>query len=126
MRNPKRIKPYCDALASIWGAVPDWRLGQFMWNIIRYYEEQGKDPFYMEDEEFLAGMITFLNEMRDEPKRKNGWEIGDKIRIIRMSSEPQYTGREGIVEYIDDAGQIHGSWGGCALIPGEDVWEVLG
>ena len=52
-------------------------------------------------------------------------KVGDKIRIIDMSGEPQYTGREGIVEYIDDAGQIHGSWGGCALIPGEDVWEII-
>lgn len=52
-------------------------------------------------------------------------KIGDKIRIIYMSGEPQYTSKEGTVEYIDDAGQIHGSWGGCALIPGEDVWEVI-
>ena len=52
-------------------------------------------------------------------------KVGDKIRIIDMSGEPQYTGREGIVEYIDDAGQIHGSWGGCALIPGKDVWEII-
>jgi len=52
-------------------------------------------------------------------------KIGDKIRIIYMSGEPQYTGKEGIVEYIDDAKQIHGSWGGCALIPGEDEWEII-
>lgn len=52
-------------------------------------------------------------------------KIGDKIRIIIMQGEPQYTGREGIVEYIDDAGQIHGTWGGCALIPSEDVWEII-
>lgn len=52
-------------------------------------------------------------------------KIGDKIRIIEMSGEPQYTEREGTVEYIDDAGQIHGTWGGCALIPDEDKWEVV-
>lgn len=52
-------------------------------------------------------------------------KIGDKIRIIHMSGEPRYTGKEGIVEYIDDAGQIHGSWGGCALIPDEDSWELI-
>jgi len=52
-------------------------------------------------------------------------KVGDKIRIIYMSGEPQYTGKEGIVEYIDDAKQIHGSWGGCALIPGEDEWEII-
>ena len=52
-------------------------------------------------------------------------KVGDKIRIINMSGEPEYAGREGIVEYIDDAGGIHGSWGGCALIPDEDDWEVI-
>ena len=51
-------------------------------------------------------------------------KIGDKIRIVVMQGEPQYTGREGIVQYIDDAGGIHGSWGGCALLEG-DVWEII-
>lgn len=52
-------------------------------------------------------------------------KIGDKIRIIYMKGEPQYAGREGVVEYIDDMKQIHGSWGGCALIPESDLWEVV-
>ena len=52
-------------------------------------------------------------------------KIGDKIRIINMEGEPQYTDKEGIVKYIDDAKQIHGTWGGCALIPEEDEWEVI-
>ena len=52
-------------------------------------------------------------------------KVGDKIRIVIMQGEPQYTGKEGTVKYIDDAGQIHGSWGGCALIPNEDVWEII-
>jgi len=51
-------------------------------------------------------------------------KIGDKIRIIEMSGEPQYTGKEGTVKYIDDAGGIHGSWGGLALLEG-DVWEII-
>ena len=52
-------------------------------------------------------------------------KIGDKIRIIEMKDEPQYSGREGVVKYIDDAGQIHGTWGGCALIPGLDKYVVI-
>lgn len=52
-------------------------------------------------------------------------KIGDKIRIIYMDGEPQYTGKEGIVRTIDDAGQIHGTWGGCALISGIDSYEVV-
>lgn len=52
-------------------------------------------------------------------------KVSNKIRIIEMNGEPQYTGKEGTVEYIDDAGQIHGTWGGCALIPNEDEWVIV-
>lgn len=52
-------------------------------------------------------------------------KVGDKIRIIHMDGEPQYTDAEGIIDRIDDAGQIHGSWGGCALIPGVDEYERI-
>ncbi len=47
-------------------------------------------------------------------------KVGDKIRINYMVGEPQYSGKIGVVKYIDDAGQIHGTWGGCALIDGDD------
>ena len=52
-------------------------------------------------------------------------KVGDKIRIINMKGEPQYTNKIGVVYYVDDLGQIHGSWGGCALIPEEDEFELL-
>lgn len=52
-------------------------------------------------------------------------KIGNKIRIIKMAGEPQYDGKEGIVDLIDDAGQIHGTWGGCALIPDVDEFEEI-
>ena len=51
--------------------------------------------------------------------------VGDTIRIIEMQGEPQYTGREGVVRSIDDMGQLHGSFGGLALIPGEDQFELI-
>ena len=41
--------------------------------------------------------------------------IGDTIRIDYMEGEPHYTGKVGTVTYIDDIGQIHGTWGGCAV-----------
>ena len=52
-------------------------------------------------------------------------KIGDKILIISMSGEPQYSGVIGTVIHVDDMGQIHGTWGGCALIPGVDIYEVI-
>ena len=52
-------------------------------------------------------------------------KVGDKIRIIRMEEEPEYDNRTGVVEFIDDLGQLHGTWGGCALIPGIDAFEII-
>jgi len=52
-------------------------------------------------------------------------KIGDKIKILYMDGEPQYTNKEGEVTLIDDAGQIHGTWGGCAIIPEIDEFEVI-
>ena len=52
-------------------------------------------------------------------------KVGDKVRIIYMEGEPQYTGKVGIVIHIDSIGQIHGTWGGCAIIPESDEYEVV-
>lgn len=52
-------------------------------------------------------------------------KVGDKIKIISMNGEPQYTGKVGVVDFIDDMGQIHGTWGGCAIIPGVDEYEII-
>lgn len=52
-------------------------------------------------------------------------KVGDRIRIISMGGEPQYEGKEGTVEFIDDAGQIHGTWGGCAIIPEADEFIII-
>ena len=52
-------------------------------------------------------------------------KVGDWIRIIYMDEEPIYEGKEGEVKHIDALGQIHGTWGGCALIPGVDSYEIV-
>lgn len=53
------------------------------------------------------------------------YKVGQKIRIIRMKGEPQYSGKVGVIEKIDDIGQLHGTWGGLAVIPLEDQIEIL-
>ena len=50
-------------------------------------------------------------------------KIGDEVIILNMKGEQFYSGRTGTVELIDDAGQIHGTWGGCALIEETDNWR---
>ena len=51
--------------------------------------------------------------------------VGDIIKIWNMAGEPNYKGRVGIVKHIDDRGQLHGTWGGCAVIIGIDHIEVI-
>lgn len=51
--------------------------------------------------------------------------VGRKIRITWMKDEPNYCGRVGVINYVDDLGQLHGSWGGLAVIPGEDSFEFV-
>ena len=51
--------------------------------------------------------------------------IGAKVAIVEMNKEPNYVGKYGTIIHIDDIGQIHGSWGGCALIPELDVYLII-
>ena len=51
--------------------------------------------------------------------------IGKQIMIVEMKKEPEYTGKKGVVTHIDDIGQIHGTWGGCAIIPDIDKYIVF-
>ena len=53
------------------------------------------------------------------------FKIGDKIRIIDMNGEDHYNGRKGVIEYIDGLDQLHGTWGDLAIIPEEDLIEVI-
>lgn len=53
------------------------------------------------------------------------FNVGMKIRIIKMEGEPHYDGREGVIKYIDDMKQLHGSWGGLAIQPENDEIEII-
>lgn len=51
---------------------------------------------------------------------------GMKVRIIHLDGEDnRYDGKEGVIEYVDAIGQLHGSWGGLAIIPDVDEFEVI-
>ena len=65
---------------------------------------------------------------------------GTKLRIVNMKhttapsaafpdgidhQAKENAGRVGDVTFIDDAGQIHGTWCGLALIPGQDQFEII-
>ena len=54
-------------------------------------------------------------------------KVGDKIRIIYMEDPcaNKYIGRTGEVTYIDSMNQLHGTWGGLAIIPEIDTFEII-
>lgn len=64
-----------------------------------------------------------------EKKIVRGTSVGDTVRITKLDDPyipmGSYVGREGVVESIDSMNQLHGTWGGLALIPGEDDWVVI-
>lgn len=54
------------------------------------------------------------------------YKIGMHVRIKEMRDEPGYAGKVGLIESIDDLGQLHGTWGGLAIVPEVDdfiAWE---
>lgn len=55
-------------------------------------------------------------------------KVGTNVRILEMDDRlrgAEYEGKTGTVEYIDDMGQLHGTWGGLAIIPEIDTIQVL-
>ena len=56
----------------------------------------------------------------------NTYKTGQKIRIIHLKNENDaYDGRTGTITHIDSMGQLHGTWGGLAIIPEEDDFEII-
>ena len=60
------------------------------------------------------------------------FKVGDRIRIIRMDGEPEYSGREGVIEHIShayenegDPEEFHGTWGWLAVQPERDTIEII-
>lgn len=70
MRDPKRIKKFCDRLAKAWeSAVPDWRFGQLICNILGGY-----DPFFVEDDDMINGIEKYLGVHKEETKEEGSGE----------------------------------------------------
>lgn len=59
--------------------------------------------------------------------KARGIKVGDRIRIIELKDDPNtsYNGREGEIEFIDSMGQLHGTWGGLAVLVGVDRFTQL-
>lgn len=71
MRDPKRIKKFCDELAEIWeNQCPDWRFGQLICNVIG--EEIKRDPFYIEEGEMMESFRRFFHLSEGSNENGNG------------------------------------------------------
>ena len=59
-------------------------------------------------------------------QKESPYKVGQKVRIIHLQSEDnRYDGKQGVIEDIDAIGQLHGTWGGLAIIPEADDFEII-
>ena len=56
---------------------------------------------------------------KEEKKRLEEIYLGKRVHVI-IEDTHHYVDAWGIVEHIDDLGQLHGTWSGLAAIPGID------
>ena len=64
-----------------------------------------------------------------QTKQQKGspYKVGQRVRIIHLEGEDnRYDGKEGVIEYVDGIGQLHGTWGGLAVIPEADEFIIIG
>ena len=67
MREVKRLDGFYNYLKTVHKHFfPDWRFGQLVSNIIRYYG----DIFYLEEDEFLKVLSKFVKDTRGEKNVK--------------------------------------------------------
>ena len=53
-------------------------------------------------------------------------KIGDRLRIYQLKGgDRTYDVPEGVVEHIGGTGALHGTWGGLAVIPDEDDYQII-
>lgn len=86
-------------------------------------EDDGWEDIILDENAYWDEPIdSALDDMYKIPR------VGDRIRIIRLADEldDRYSGREGVIRHIDDIGQLHGTWGGLAVIPEVDEYEIIG
>ena len=64
MRDPKRIYSTTSAIANVWADLPNWRFGQLMYNFKAAMEQDGRDIFYMEEDELIDYLKAYVEEFK--------------------------------------------------------------
>lgn len=67
MRDPKRIRRFCNELADIWESkCPDWRFGQLLVNVI------DRDPWFLEEDDMMRLFRVYFHiEKTEKGKEKD-------------------------------------------------------
>ena len=83
-----------------------------------------------EKDDFSKNFIDFVKNLSEnwEKGTKDNVKVGSVVKILELRDEPIMSllnKDSGTVTYIDDAGQIHGTWSGLAIIPEVDSFLVL-
>ncbi len=63
-RDPSRIYTTCNAIATIWADLPDWRFGQLMYNFKTHMDKQGIDIFYLEEDKFVECLREYVDQFK--------------------------------------------------------------
>lgn len=76
MRDPKRIRKFCNELAALWERVPDLRFGQLISNA---FDDCPNDPFVMEDNEMINVLKKYVDNV---PMPKESEENDSKEDLL--------------------------------------------
>lgn len=107
-------------------------MGQVLFPYAKRCEKCGKEIFPNRDWAYKKVGKYYcswkcLNLDNDKPKKEIIIpKVGDTIRLISIFGMPNYKNRVGVVKSIDYLGQLHGTWGHWQVIPGEDIYEIIG
>lgn len=67
-----------------------------------------------------------MKNLKEIEELRNLYKKGTKIKLIKMYGENMKTGMIGIVDFVDDIGQIHMNWdNGSSLALNDKIDEFL-
>lgn len=62
VRDIRRIRKFCSRLATAWELLPDLRFGQLICNVFAKMQNEGKDPFYPEDDSIIEYIEKYIED----------------------------------------------------------------
>lgn len=52
--------------------------------------------------------------------------VGKQVEVTILDPYRPIINKVGVVQFVDDIGQLHGTWGGLAADPTEDDIKIIG